>query len=73
MARKAITVGDLVAQSKHLVLTCKACNTISTEDLNDVFFRPKVEFSLLPLMMQCPVCGYGNCMDERGLLIVTAE
>jgi len=60
MAKKAITVGDLVAQGKHLVLTCKACKTISTKDPSDVFFRFKMEFSVLQEMLNCPECGHSN-------------
>ena len=73
MVRKAITVGDLIAQGKHLVLTCKACNTVSTKDLNDVFFRPKMELSVLADLMHCPECGYCNAEDGEGKLSVTAE
>ena len=73
MAKKAITVGDLIAQGKHLVLTCKACNTISTQDLNDVFFRPKIELSVLQEMLSCPECGHSNGVDDESGLIVTAE
>ena|GEM_PF-5776558 len=73
MAKKAITVGDLIAQGQHLVLTCKACNTISTKDLNDVFFRPKMELLALTHMMHCPECGYSNSVDGKSRLIVTTE
>ncbi len=73
MAKKAITVGALVAQGKHLVLTCKTCNTISTKDLNNVFFRPKMEFSVLQEILSCPECGHSNGTDDESGLMVTAE
>jgi RNase P subunit RPR2 len=73
MARKSVTVGQLTAQNKHLALTCKACNTISTKNLNDVFFRPKMELSMLTHVMHCPECGYSKRVDDKGSLIATAE
>ena len=72
MAKIATSVGDLIAQGRHLVLTCKACNTISTKDVKDVFFRPKMELSVLVNMMHCSECGYCNGVDDGAKLIITA-
>jgi hypothetical protein len=72
-AKKAVTVGDLIAHGKQIVLTCKACNTIRTKDLNDAFFRPKMELSVLQEMLSCPECGHSNGVDDESGLIVTAE
>ena len=39
---------------KLVVLTCRACNTVSTKDLNAMFFCPNMELSVLGQLMQCP-------------------
>ena len=73
MAQKAITIGDFIARCPHLGITCKTCNTISTKYLNDVFFHPKMEFSVLQGMLSCPECGRSNGVEDKGSPIETAE
>ena len=73
MRNTAVTVGQLIAQGKHLVLACKTCNTISSKDPSDVFFRPKMELLVLQGMLSCPECGRSNGVDDESGLIVTVE
>ena len=48
------------------MLTCKVSNTISTKDLNDVSYRPKMELLVIADLMHCPESGYCNSEDGGG-------
>jgi hypothetical protein len=59
---------------KLVMLTCRACNTVSTKDLNEVFFCPNMELSVLDQLLQCPECGYRNGgVAERKLVVATSR
>ena len=67
------TVADAIAQKKRLVFTCKACNTITSKEPNDVFYPQKMELTIVQQIAVCPECGAANMPGHSKQIIMTIE
>ena len=69
------TIADAIAQKKWLVVTCRACKTISYTDPTRLPFLPNIEITALEAFWPCPSCNAVNGEFEvpNGVISITVE
>ena len=69
------TIFEAIAQGKRLVITCRACKSITYSDPADLPLRPNIELSTMEAFWPCPNCDAvnGELGVANGVVIISAE
>lgn len=67
------TIADAIVLKKRFVFTCRVCGAVSSQEPNDLLFRPNMELKSLEAMSSCAKCGANNISDYPLRLVLTAS